>query len=103
MQEFAQEAARGALVPQAAVPAAAGDAVLVQAVTVSRGEQAVGLAFRASEAPDDPRSWDITLEQQPLRQWLAIVHDQYRKAEWPMDLWPAWIGVTPAQPAAALH
>lgn len=103
MQEFAQEAARGALVPQAAVPPDAGDAVLLQAVTVTRGEHALGLTFRASEAPDDARSWDVTLEQQPLRQWLAIVHDQYRKADWPMDLWPAWITVTPAQPAAALH
>jgi len=103
MQEFAQEAARGALVPQAAVPPGAGDMVLVQAVTVARGPHALGLTFRASEAPDDARSWEVTLEQQPLRQWLAILHDQYRKAEWPMDLWPAWIAATTAQAAAALH
>jgi len=103
MQEFAQEAARGALAPQAAVPADAGDTVLVQAVTVARGTHAIGLTFRASEAPEDARSWEVTMEQQPLRQWLAIIHDQYRKAEWPLDLWPAWIAVTTAQPTAALH
>jgi len=103
MQEFAQEAARGALTPQAAVPADAGEAVLVQAVDLTRGSHALRLAFRASEAPGEGPSWDITLEQQPLRQWLAIVHDQYRKADWPMDLWPAWIAPTSAHPAAALH
>lgn len=103
MQEFAQEAARSALALQAAVPAGSGDTVLVQGVTVVKGTQALGLTFRASEAPEDARAWEIILEHQPLRQWLAIIHDQYRKAEWPMELWPAWIAVSTAQPAAALH
>ena len=104
MQEFAQQAASRALAPQPAVVAAAGDAVLVQAVTVTSGAHALRLSFRASEAPEDTRAWDLTLEQQSLRQWLAIVHDQYRKAEWPMDLWPAWIAATTTTPPeAALH
>ena len=25
-----------------------------------------------------------------LRQWLAIMHRQYKKAGWPMEVWPEW-------------
>lgn len=103
MQEFAQDAARGALAPQAAVPADGAGAVLVQAVDVASGPLVMRLTFRPSETPGEGPSWDITLEQQPLRQWLAIVHDQYCKAGWPLDVWPGWISLTTAQPAAALH
>ena len=31
-------------------------------------------------------------EGEPLRQWLGIVYGQYRSAQWPMDVWPAWVG-----------
>lgn len=25
-----------------------------------------------------------------LRQWLAIMHKNFKKADWPMDVWPTW-------------
>ena len=33
----------------------------------------------------------LKLAAQPLRQWLGIVYEQYRKAEWPTGVWPAWV------------
>lgn len=91
MQEFEQQAARDAMPPLPAVQAQDESAMLVQAVDVSSGENALGLAFRSSITPDDSPIYQIVLERQALRQWLSIVHDQYRKAEWPLDVWPAWI------------
>lgn len=35
----------------------------------------------------DPQAL-LVLAPQSLRQWLGIVHVAYRKAGWPMVLWP---------------
>lgn len=101
MQEFEQQAAREAMAPLPAVQAQDESAMLVQAVDVTSGDSAVGLAFRSSVTPDDSPVYQIVLERQALRQWLSIMHDQYRKAEWPLDVWPAWISAAgePALPA----
>lgn len=105
MQEFEQQAARDAMAPLPAVQAQDDSSMLVQAVDVSGGDSALGLAFRSSIKPDDSPVYQIVLERQPLRQWLSIVHDQYRKAEWPLDVWPAWIvsAGEPIAPGVPLH
>ena len=100
MQEFAQSAALDALAPQPAVRVQDDSSVLVQTVNVTRGDIAVALEFKAGDVNDGGPSWSITFEPQPLRQWLSIVHDQYRKAEWPLSAWPAWI-TEADQPVAA--
>ena len=88
MQEFAQQAARAALEPQPSVHAQDDTSILVQAVDVTTGDNALGLAFKSS--PQGDASHRIGFEPLALRQWLNIVHDQYRKAEWPLDGWPVW-------------
>ena len=35
----------------------------------------------------------MQLSLQELRQWLAIVHRQYQRAGWPMEVWPEWFGL----------
>ena len=105
IQEFAQQAARDAMAPLPAVEAQDETSVLVQSVDLSSGSNALGLTFRAGLPPDDAPGWRIGLEPQALRQWLGIVHDQYRKADWPLDVWPAWISpASQSLPAGApLH
>jgi hypothetical protein len=42
----------------------------------------------------------IVLPELALRQWLVILRDQYRLAEWPEQAWPAWVdGSAAASPA----
>ncbi|HEY1044113.1 MAG TPA: hypothetical protein VGE60_09635 [Telluria sp.] len=99
MQEFAQQAAREALAPLPSVRAQDDSSMLVQAVDVTTGDNALGLAFKAG-GPSDEAGYRIGFEAQALRQWLGILHDQYRKAEWPVDAWPSWI-TSAGQPASA--
>ena len=32
----------------------------------------------------------LPMSMQELRQWLGIVHRQFKRADWPMDVWPEW-------------
>lgn len=88
LQSFAQQAAEAGLTPQAPVRAGADStAWLVLSVDVTQSEEAVTLTFRGVEGQDI----NLTLAANPLRQWLAIVHNAYLKAEWSLDVWPVWV------------
>ncbi len=96
VQGMAQQSARAALPAQPPVDAArATRAWLVSSVDVTTEDARVRLTFAAPPG-DEPVSVDF--DGHPLRQWLNIVHDRYRQAEWPMQGWPNWI--TEAAPAA---
>ena len=88
VQGFAQQAARAQLVPEPPVRASSPMAVWrVDAVDIAQGEDSLALTFKG-EAGEPVL---LTLSAQPLRQWLGIVYEQYRKAEWPTGVWPAWV------------
>ena len=63
--------------------------------------RAVRLTFKGLSSPGQPDSvMDacVSMQAQPLRQWLSIVHDQYRRAGWASgsaeacgSMWPEWI------------
>lgn len=94
---FQQDAARAALEPQAPVvvqPDVSG--WLVDAVDVVSSGQSTQLRFRVSASADQA---EVTFDAQALRQWLGIVHDQFVLAQWPMAVWPEWMGA----PASATH
>ncbi|MES2262011.1 MAG: hypothetical protein V4724_26115 [Pseudomonadota bacterium] len=85
---FAQHAARAGLrLSEPVLPAANSMAWLVSVVDVAQSSLTMQLTFKGG---DDERI-DFILEAQPLRQWLAILHNAYRQAEWPFDIWPDWI------------
>lgn len=101
MQSFAQQAAQAELTPQAPVRADAGaPAWLAMTVDVTRTQQAVGLTFRGA----DGEQTTVKMVPKELRQWLAIVHDAYGKAQWVPDVWPIWVSerTLPAKPPTAL-
>jgi hypothetical protein len=99
VQGMAQQSARAALPVQPPVNAArASRSWLVSSIDVTTEESLVRLTFAA---PPGEEAVSIDLAINPLRQWLNIVHDRYRQAEWPMQGWPAWMTETAAQPAGA--
>lgn len=102
VQGMAQQSARAALPAQPPVDAARADLeCLVRSVDVTADASFIRLGFAL---PDDAEPITLDFEQQPLRQWLNIVHDRYRQAGWPMDLWPSWMteAARPTEPAGAV-
>ena len=90
MHGFAQQSAVARLSPQAPVETtAAGQDWLVQKVDVATLEDAVGLTFRAPGEGAEKAS--VTMDATHLRQWLGIVHAQWRHAGWPLEVWPQWM------------
>jgi len=85
---FAQEAARAELMPQPPVQiAGAGEGWLVHSVDLTPAQDRLALVFRAA----DGRAAGVALTATELRQWLAILHGVWLRAEWPTSTWPDWI------------
>lgn len=97
MHVFAQQSAVARLSPQAPVETtAAGQDWLVQKVDVATAEETVCLTFRSPGEGAEKAS--VTMDATHLRQWLGIVHAQWRRAGWPPDVWPQWM----LEPSAGL-
>lgn len=61
---------------------------LVRAVDISHSGNGIRLVFRGIDAQVAALGIE---DETVLRQWLDILHQQYRRADWPMGgLWPAW-------------
>lgn len=102
LHDFAQQAAEAGLTPQIPVRAdVSSTAWLALSVDIAQSDQAVSLTLRGSDGQDV----NLTLVANPLRQWLAILHDAYCKAGWPLTVWPEWIRARtlPAMQQVVLH
>lgn len=96
---YEQQAARAGLQPQAPVRALADDAAwLALTVELTMAPQRLTLTFQGGPG----RSASLALEPTALRQWLGIVHDAERQADWALPVWPAWMRAPPPAAAAAL-
>jgi hypothetical protein len=88
-QQFAQQKAQAELLPQAPVrPAAEETGVLIHSVDVKAAASSVLLVFKQA---DGDTLASLRMQPKPLRQWLSILHGQYRLAGWPNAIWPAWV------------
>ena len=96
-QSFAQQAAQVThaqqtqeqpQVPVAPEQAQAAQEWLVREVDLTPGQAGASLRFRG-QAPD--QVVELGMPALLLRQWLGIVHGQYRRAQWPLDAWPDWM------------
>lgn len=88
VHNFAQEAAVAQFKPQPAVQVPAeGEGWLIQSVDLAPAEPSIALVFRAG----DGRATGVSLMATELRQWLAILHGLWTRAQWPAGVWPDWI------------
>lgn len=100
---FAQQASRAELDAAPPPPVdAQGEGWLVGAVDITEGNSELVIAFRGAAAGQRAV---ISTPPKVLRQWLGILCDQFRAAEWPLDVWPAWIydGRGAESPPVSLH
>lgn len=104
-QSFAQQKAKAELPrQQPVVPVADAAQWRVDTVDVKHGASGVRIVLkRAAEG----HQATLTLPTPVLRQWLGIVFEQYRRAGWSAQVWPAWMeeAAAPAPKAVpgALH
>lgn len=88
-QSFAQQKARAQLPRQRAVRVSADTPQWrVETVGVRRAPAGVRLSFKGTAEGEQVV---LALPVPALRQWLGIVFDQYRRASWPGQMWPAWM------------
>ena len=90
-QGFVQQAAIAALGPQTAVcREPESETWMVHNIQLTCTPHNAQIGFQS--APNGPEyRARLVLEAQPLRQWLNIVYEQYRRAQWPLSLWPQWL------------
>jgi hypothetical protein len=69
---------------------------LVRAVHIRPSNTGMDLTFEFGA--DGSRT--VSIAHAAVRQTLAVMHRLYVAAEWPLDVWPAWIS-QPAAPASA--
>ena len=92
LQSMAQQKARDALDPQLPVQRKAEtQSWLVHTVNITPVEHGMVLAFLGESGYSEPLGASLTLDGRQLRQWLNILVDQCRKAEWSLATWPAWL------------
>lgn len=108
VNSFAQQAALASMTNQPPVQAhTAQSAWLVHAVDVTVNEQTVRLTFKGPQATQPVAEGSealaqacVTMQAQPLRQWLGILHEQCLRAGWasasadhtsPRSIWPEWM------------
>ena len=101
IQGFAQAAALSSQSPQNPVRPGADDKnFIVQAVDIISSRDAIKLVFKASATDDETPPVFITMNEQTLRQWLHILHDQTGIADWQLSIWPDWIAEKSDKPTA---
>lgn len=92
VQGFSQEVAISHLAPQPPVSVGIKTReLLVSSLELKTGECGVQLIFKPAEAVDEDVVMRLTMEEQALRQWLHILQEQWKKAEWDLGLWPDWM------------
>ncbi len=104
-QTFAQQKAKAEIPTQRpVVPPADAPEWRVEAVDVKHYPAGARLTLKGTAASNQAV---LPLTTSAMRQWLGIVHEQYRRAGWPTDAWPAWMDEASApatRPAAgSLH
>lgn len=97
LQSFEQQAAVSSLTPTEPVQPAAHDdpdasghqPLLIVTVDITKGDQGVIFAFKDASGSEAK----LAVTKTELRQWLAICHRCYMKADWPLTLWPHWMSL----------
>ena len=65
---------------------------LVTLVNIEQRDDSLAMLF---PLPNE-RTAGVVFSVQQARQWLGILLQQFRAADWPLDGWPDWMTATPA-------
>lgn len=99
-QSFAQQRARSEM--KSPLPPVKADELspqwLVHKVDIKSGPDGMRLVFQGEAMSEQVA---LGMGFTPLRQWLGILHDQYRLAGWSTGMWPTWVteSALPPKPA----
>ncbi len=86
LQAFTQQRAQRDIEQEAPIPAAE-SAWLVRRVDMTSRPKAVTLVFGDNQS----ETARLEMPRTALRQWLSILRDLYRRAEWSCENWPDWL------------
>lgn len=87
VQGFAQQSARASMRAETPLVVDLQTHIwLAERVDISSSASRIVLTFFSA----DGKQAQIPMADQVLRQWLGIVYDKYRAAQWPLNLWPQW-------------
>ena len=59
----------------------------IKEIDIRHSQEQLILVFRETEQNQAM----LTLSFEQLRQWLSILARVWRRADWPMEIWPEWI------------
>lgn len=100
VQTFAQEAAVSALLKQDQTPVKSQNnqtELLINSIDITSGDIGIRIGFKSESAHEDYRLINLTMEHEPLRQWLHILYTQSRQGDWTLRCWPDWMTETEEQ------
>lgn len=93
VQRFTQAAAIDAFEKQKPVTsssdegAQASTALLVTKISLRWSRSRIEIDLKV----DDEIGQTLAFNEKTLRQWMGIVHSQYKIAKWSDDIWPSWM------------
>ena len=88
IQSFAQQSAEAQLNQEAAVKVTDNSPqLLIVEIDIKRSSAGVTLIFKQQI----DNHYEISLNNQQLRQWLGMLYTVWQKTEWPTNIWPDWI------------
>ena len=91
LQGFAQQSAEKELPIEDPVVANHNSrSYLIEEIDLQFGDNGLLLVFKE----DMTKHASLALNIDQLRQWLAIIHNVWQIAEWPMSIWPNWISTS---------
>ena len=61
---------------------------LVDAIDLKSTERGIMLTFKDASGG---HMLNLRFDPEHLRRWIKVLHGQYVRSGWPMDLWPEWI------------
>ena len=64
---------------------------LVDAIDIKFNAKSILLTFKDAAGE---HLLPLRFDAEHLRRWMKVLHAQYRRSGWPMDLWPEWMAET---------
>lgn len=94
IQTFEQEAAIANLAQQDQTPVTtknSNDHLLVHSIDITTGDLGIQIGFKSETMHQELQLINLTMEHEPLRQWLHILYALTLQAGWTVQGWPDWM------------